>query len=147
MTADFTITLPDDLPSDADFIDLEARVDCRGFSGRTEFTIARRDLDRFLADAANLSTHTSDAAQLLGGWDDSQERLRLLVTRAGLSGQFTARVRMATTGPREEQWNRVETEFVCPQPALSTFLAELTTVLDRRRAASAKLAGDPEAIA
>jgi hypothetical protein len=147
MTADFTITPSPAAEADADFLDLNASVDCRGFSGRTEFTIARRDVDRFLADAANLSTNASDAAQLLGGWDDAAERLRLLITRAGVSGQLTARVRIATTGPQEEQWNRVETEFVVPPTALTTFLGDLTRLVARRDASSARLAGDPDAIA
>src|SRR5262249_28256291 len=111
MTADFTLSKPSDSTVDADFVSLRASVACRGFSGLTAFTIARRDVDRFLVDATNLSTRATDSAQLLGGWDDAQERLRLRITRAGLSGQFTARVRIATTGPRDEQWNRVETEF------------------------------------
>src|SRR5262249_56913072 len=62
MTADFTLTLPDESASDPEFVDLNASVSCRGFSGQTEFTVARRDLDRFLADAAHLSTQASAAA-------------------------------------------------------------------------------------
>src|SRR5215470_16746600 len=147
MTADFTLSIPDNSPGDADFVNMLATVACRGFSGRTGFTIARRDVDRFLADAANLSTKTSDSAQLLGGWDDAEERLCLRITRAGLSGQFTARVRIATTGPREDQWNRVETEFVCASAALATFLSELTGLAAQEGTANASLAGDAEAIA
>jgi hypothetical protein len=147
MTADFTLSLPDDSAPDAEFVDLDASVACRGFSGRTEFTVARRDVDRFLADAAHLSTQASDAAQLLGGWDDSEERLRLRITRAGLSGQFTARVQIAMTGPREEQWNRVETEFVCPPVALQTFLSDLTRLVAHAETSNARLTGDAEAIA
>jgi hypothetical protein len=147
MTADFTLSRPDDSASDAEFVDLNASVACRGFSGRTAFTVARRDVERFLGDAANLSSQTSDTAQLLGGWDDAEERLRLRITRAGLSGQFTARVRIAMTGPREEQWNRVETEFVCPPVALQTFLGDLTRLVARADASKARLTGDAEAIA
>lgn len=147
MTADFTLSLPDDLTTDTEFVDLCASVACRGFSGRTDFTISRRDVDRFLADAANLSTKSSDTAQLLGGWDDAEERLRLRITRAGLSDRFIARVRIATTGPRDEQWNRVETEFVCPPAALAAFLTDLTRLVARTQTATASLAGDAEAIA
>jgi hypothetical protein len=147
MTADFTISLPDVVDADTEFVDLNASVACRGFCGRTEFTIARRDVDRFLADAADLSTRASDTAQLLGGWDDDEERLRLRITRAGLSEHFVARVRIATTGPCEEQWNRVETEFVCPPAALATFLTDLTRLVAQRRTATASLGGDAEAIA
>jgi hypothetical protein len=147
MTADFTISLPNDSTADADFVGLNASVDCRGFRGRTEFTISRRDLDRFLAEAAHLSDMSSDSAQLLGGWDDAEERLRLRITRAGVSGQFIARVRIATTGPREEQWNRVETEFICPSASLATFLTQLSQLVAQRRAAGASLAGDADAIA
>ena len=146
MTADFTISLPDTAADDADFVDLSASVDCRGFRGRTEFTISRRDVDRFLADATHLSDMSSDSAQLLGGWDDAEERLRLRITRAGVSGQFIARVRLATTGPREEQWNRVETEFICPPASLATFLTDLSQLV-AQRAAGASLAGDADAIA
>lgn len=148
-TADFTLSVHEDRRAPAaseEFLDLQARVDCRGFSGRTTFTISRRDVDRFLADAANLSAKTSDAAQLLGGWDDAEERLRFKVTRAGLSGQFVARIRIATTGPRDE-WNRVETEFVCPPHALSAFLSDLSRLVGDRAGSAASLAGDSEASA
>jgi hypothetical protein len=146
MTADFTLSLSSESDADADFIDLNASVDCRGFSGRTEFTIARRDVDRFLADAANLSTQTSDTAQLLGGWDDAEERLRFRIARAGISDRFTASVRIAMTGPREEQWNRVETEFVCPPAAVSAFLADLGRLV-AGTSARASLGGNSDAIA
>ncbi|MGH7616755.1 MAG: hypothetical protein ACREPM_05970, partial [Gemmatimonadaceae bacterium] len=150
VTADFTLQLQEyqaNDPASGDFVDLHAAVACRGFHGQTRFWISRRDVDRFLSDASNLSTQTSDASQLLGGWDDAQERLRLQVTRAGLSGQFVARVRIANAGPREEQWNRVETEFICPSVALSSFLTDLTRILDERAQGIAVLTGDPEAIA
>src|SRR5262252_3055345 len=135
MTAAFTIDRPSAPAPDAEFVDLNATVDCRGFRGRTEFTISRRDVDRFLADATCLSDMSSNSAQLLGGWDDAEERLRLLITRAGVSGQFVARVRIATTGPREEQWNCVETEFVCPPASLATFLTDLSQLVAQRRTA------------
>jgi hypothetical protein len=147
MIADFTLSIPSSSTGDADFVSLLATVACRGFSGHTAFTIARRDIDRFLADASNLSTPAADSAQLLGGWDDSQERMRLRITRAGLSGQFTARVRIASTGPREDQWNRVETEFVCPPAALAAFLSDLTRLVARHETTTASLGGDSEAIA
>ena len=147
MTADFTLSSSQHSADDADFVNMLATVACRGFSGRTAFIIARRDVDRFLADAAHLSTNASDSAQLLGGWDDAEERLRLRITRAGLSDQFTARVRIATTGPREDQWNRVETEFVCAPAALATFLSDLTGLVAQERTANASLAGDAEVIA
>lgn len=145
--AEFTVSIPAGANGDADFVALGATVACRGFSGRTSFTISRRDVDRFLADAANLASTSSDNAQLLGGWDDAEERLRLRVTRAGVSGQFIARVRIATTGPREDQWNRVETEFVCPPAALVAFLGDLTRLVARRELASACLSGDADVIA
>jgi len=147
MTADFTISFPNDKTAGGDFIDLNASVDCRGFRGRTEFTISRRDVARFLADAGHLSDTSSDSAQLLGGWDDAEERLRLRITRAGISGQFVARVRIATTGPREEQWNRVETEFICPPASLATFLTDLSQLVAQRRTDAASLSGDADAIA
>jgi hypothetical protein len=147
MTADFTLSSSQHATDDADFVSMLATVACRGFSGRTSFTIARRDVDRFLADAANLSTTTSHSAQLLGGWDDAEERLRLRITRAGVSGQLMARVRIATTGPREDQWNRVETEFVCAPAALASFLSDLTGLVTQQRSATASLAGDAEVIA
>ena len=147
MTAELTLTSSQHAADDADFVNMLATVACRGFSGRTSFTIARRDVDRFLADAADLSTTTVHSAQLLGGWDDAEERLRLGITRAGVSGQLMARVRIATTGPREDQWNRVETEFVCAPAALASFLSDLAGLVTLERSASASLAGDAEATA
>ena len=145
MTADFTLSVLEAQRAADDFMDLGASVSCRGFSGTTSFTISRRDVDRFLADAANLSSNASDTAQLLGGWDDVEERLRFSVTRAGVSGQFVARVRIATTGPRSDQWSRVETEFVCRPEALSSFLTGIAR-LDGPDSA-ALLAGDSGAVA
>jgi hypothetical protein len=147
MTADFTLSVLEAERAADDFMDLGASVSCRGFSGRTSFTISRRDVDRFLADAAGLSTGAADAAQLLGGWDDADERLRFRVTRAGVSGQYVARVRIATTGPRSDQWNRVETEFVCRPEALSSFLSGVAGLDSQRPDSAASLAGDSGAIA
>ena len=150
VTADFTLQLQQDDTNDpgpGEFLDVEASVACRGFGGRTDFSISRRDVDRFLADATSLPSKASDASKLLGGWDDAEERLRLEITRAGLSGSYVARVRIATTGPREEQWNRVETEFICPPEALSAFLTDLARLVDERAKGIAVLRGDSEAIA
>jgi hypothetical protein len=141
-----TLRFNEDLAADADFFGLHASVACRGFSGHTEFTVARRDVQRFLNDAANLPSNTSDSALLLGGWDHAEERLRLQIARAGLSGQFVARVRIATTGPRADQWNRVETEFIAPPVALSAFMESLARLVADQGSPSASLTGDAEAI-
>src|SRR5205085_2738787 len=137
----------EDLPSDADFVGLRASVACRGFSGHTEFTIARRDVRRFLADVATLRSNASDAALLVGGWDRAEQRLRLEIVRAGLSGQFVARVRIAATGPRGDQWNRVETEFITPPQALTAFLDSLARLTTHSESADASLMGDADMIA
>ena len=101
VTADFKLSVDQaNDPTSAGFLDAQAAVDCRGFSGRTAFVISRRDVERFLEDIAKMRSTTSDSAQLLGGWDDAEERLRLKVTRAGLSDGFLARVRIAIAGPR-----------------------------------------------
>ena len=150
MTADFRITLDEYQSNDAatgDFLDVRAAVACRGFGGATDFCISRRDVDRFLGDIAGIRAETGDSAQLLGGWDDAEERLRLKITRAGLSNGFVARVRIATTGPREDQWNRVETEFVCPLESMSAFEADLARLVGERKPGTVVLSGDDQAIA
>src|SRR5438094_961049 len=87
MTAEFSIGLHGQRGDAAagEFLDLHATVACRGFAGQTKFSIARRDLAAFTADLAKLRQATADSAQLLGGWDDARERLRLLMTPAGRS--------------------------------------------------------------
>jgi hypothetical protein len=130
-----------------DFLDMRADVACRGFAGQTHFWVSRRDFDAFLADLAVVREARSELAQLLGGWDDVQERLRLLVTPAGVSGSFFARVRIAETGPRTDQWHRTETEFVVPPDALAEFHAGLQRLADQRARSEARLVGDSEAIA
>jgi hypothetical protein len=145
-TASVTLRFNEDLASDADFFGLHASVACRGFTGHTQFTIARRDVRRFLDDAANLPSNASDSALLLGGWDHTEERLRLQIARAGLSGQFIARVRIATTGPRADQWNRVETEFIAPPVALSAFMESLAQLVAEQGRPSASLTGDADAV-
>jgi len=144
-TASVTLRFNEDLASDADFFGLHANVACRGFTGHTQFTIARRDVQRFIADATNLPSNASDSALLLGGWDHAEERLRLQIARAGLSGQFVARVRIATTGPRADQWNRVETEFITPPTALTAFTENLARLVADQSAPNASLTGDAEA--
>ena len=128
-------------------MELAARVACRGFSGETAFSISRRDVARFVADLAALRRAESATAQLLGGWDDSEERLRLRVTPAGRSGQFLTRVRIATTGPRSDLWHRVETEFVVPPGALETFLAGVERLGGAGDSGEASLQGDGEIVA
>jgi hypothetical protein len=145
-SANVTLRFNEDLAGDADFFGLHASVACRGFTGHTEFTVARRDVQRFLADAANLPSNASDSALLLGGWDHAEERLRLQIARAGLSGQFIARVRMATTGPRADQWNRIETEFIAPPMALTAFMQSLARLVADQGGPSASLTGDADAV-
>ena len=144
-SAELSIGVNDQGTSDADFLALRAEVNCRGFSGRTAFIAARRDIALFIADAASLSSSNSDSALLLGGWEKAEQPLRLQLTRAGLSGQFIARVRVATNGPRTDQWNRVETDFVAPADAFTAFVEGLGRV-SSGAATSATLTGDADAI-
>src|SRR5947209_9859680 len=102
-----TLGFNENAANDAEFLGLRAAIACRGFAGHTEVTIARRDIQRFLDDAEKLPSNASDSALLVGGWDRIEQRLRVQIARAGLSGKFIARVRIATTGPRADQWNRV----------------------------------------
>src|SRR5689334_8031725 len=95
-TAELSIGVSDHAATDADFVALTAEVRCRGFRWHTAFTMARRDIALFVADAAALSTNRSDSALLLGGWEKAEQPLRLQLARAGLSGRFLARVRIAT---------------------------------------------------
>jgi len=145
MSAEFTLTLQ--RARTDDFHDVGARVSCRGFGGETAFTIARRDLDRFAAELDGVRHGASHEAQLLGGWDDAEERLRLRITPAGRSGRFIVRVRIANRGPREDQWHRAETEFVCPPEALSGFLAGLGGWSDAAASTEARLVGDADVTA
>jgi len=145
MPAEFTLTIQPPIDDD-DFRELAARVSCRGFGGETAFTIARRDLDRFAAELDGVRRGTGHEAQLLGGWD-AEERLRLRITPSGRSGQFIARVWIANRGPREDQWHRAETEFVCPPEALSGFLAGLGGWSDAAASTEASLVGDADATA
>jgi len=149
VTADFSLTVGQYQanPGSADFLDVRAAVACRGFSGETGFSISRRDVDRFLGDIASIRDLTGHSAQLLGGWDDSEERLRLKITRAGLSNGFVARVRIATTGPRGDEWNRVETEFVCPLESMLAFELDLGRLVGEQKPGMVVLSGDAEAIA
>jgi len=150
MIAEFTLALrgyeshPETI---GDFLQLAARVDCRGFSGETWFQMSRRDLDRFVSEASALHAGAPEAVNFVGGWDDREERMRVRLARAGISGGFAARVRIANTGPRTDQWHHVETDFVCPAPALARFLAELQRLVESRIAGTATLSGDAEAIA
>jgi hypothetical protein len=121
-----------------DFVDVVASVSCRGFAGSTRFSIARRDLVAFASDVAALERGANDLAQLLGGWEAAEERLRLKVTRAGTSGLFAARIRLASLGARTDQWDKVETQFVCDRAALTRFVEQLAA---RKTAA---LSGDED---
>jgi hypothetical protein len=123
-----------------DFVDVSAGVSCRGFSGATRFTIARRDLSAFAADVAALHRGDADQAQLIGGWDAASDRLRLQVTRAGTTDACAIRVRVASPGARTDQWDRAETQFVCPADAVTAFAETLTSGSSR----SAQLVGDGE---
>jgi len=126
-----------------DFVDVTAGVSCRGFSGATRFTIARRDLSAFAADVAALRRREVDLAQLIGGWDTAEERFRLRVTRAGTTDSYTIRVRVANPGARTDQWDRAETQFVCPADAVSAFADALAS----GSGSSAQLVGDAESTA
>jgi hypothetical protein len=130
-----------------DFLEARAAIVCRGFAGHTAFSIARRDLDAFATDLAGVCDARSDAALLLGGWDNREQRLRLEVTPAGPFGQFRAHVRIADAGPRTDQWQHVETEFVLTPDTVSAFMADLQQLIDGRKTGDAKLIGDPDAIA
>ena len=140
--ADCTLRFSEALVSDADFVGLHASVACRGFTGHTDFTIARRDVQRFVSETESLQSDASDSALLLGGLEKGEERVRMQVVRAGRSGQFTARVRMTAAGPRSDQTNRVETEFVVAPEALTAFLQGLERLISDQRSESASLSGD-----
>ena len=108
-----------------DFVDVTAGVSCRGFAGATRFTIARRDLSAFAEEVAALRRREADVAQLIGGWDTAEERFRLRVTRAGTTDSCAIRVRVASPGARTDQWDRAETQFVCPAAAATAFAEAL----------------------
>ena len=145
--AECTIRFSEILASDADFVALAASVACRGFTGRTDFTMARRDVHRFVGETQSLQSDASDSALLLGGWEKGEERLRLQIVRAGRSGQFAARVRITAMGPRSDQCNRVDTEFVVARDALGLFLRGLERLASDATGEPASLSGDPDAIA
>jgi hypothetical protein len=125
-----------------DFLDATVGVSCRGYCGATRFTIARRDLAAFAGDVDALRRGERDAAQLVAGWDAAQERLRFVVTRAGTTASCAIRVRVASTGPRTDQWDRVETQFVSALDAVTAFAQALTS-----GANSAELLGDEDSTA
>ena len=149
MSAEFLLTVgrPSDSASQIDFIDLEAQVSCRGYAGRTAFVLARRDLAAYLADLQALREARAFACQLIGGWEAAEERLRLKLTPAGRSGKFHATIQIATNGPRTDQWQRVETDFICSAEDLSSFLTDLEMLSEAGAATTARLAGDADAIA
>jgi hypothetical protein len=143
---ELSISASEHAASDADFVALKAEVQCRGFGGHTVFTMARRDIDLFVADAAGLSTNDTDSALLLGGWEKADQPLRLQLARAGLSGKFIARIRVATSGPRSDHRNRVETEFIAASGGINAFLDGLRALATSARA-RATLVGDADDIA
>ena len=145
--ADCTLRFSETLVSDAEFVGLHASVACRGFTGRTDFTIARRDVQRFVGETERVRSDASDSALLLGGLEKGEERMRMQVVRAGRSGQFTARVRVAAAGPRSDQISRVETEFVVAPEALAAFLQGLERLISDQNSESASLSGDADAVA
>jgi len=145
--ADFTLHLNDSLTTDADFIGVRASVDARGFSGLTTFTIARRDVQRFLVDASNVLDGSAELAVLLGGWNDREEYLRLQLARTRTGIEFVVRVRMATPGLRADHWSRVDTEFVVEGDALAAFLDAVARFATTDSVASASLRGVAEVIA
>jgi len=144
-TAELSIGVSEHAASDADFLALRAEIRCRGFSGHTAFTMARRDISLFIADAAALTANASDSALLLGGWEKAEQPLRVQLARAGLTGRFVARVRIATNGPRTDQWNRVETDFVATSDDFDAFVNGLRDVARSART-SASLVGDADDI-
>lgn len=144
--ANLTLRLSDELATDADFIGVRASVTSRGFSGLTTFTIARRDVQRFLADAANVRDGVADLAVLLGGWNDLEEYVRAEIARRRSTRGFVVRVRMATPGLRADHWSRVDTEFIAESAGLVTFLEELTRFAAPEGAPAASLRGTAETI-
>jgi hypothetical protein len=145
--AELSIGLSDHAASDGDFLALRADVRCRGFSGHTAFVMARRDINLFVADARGLSSKTTDSALFLGGSDKGdQPPLRLQLARAGLSDRFIARIRISTSGPRTDQWNRVETDFISAPAEFNAFLEGLRG-LAGSSTPTASLVGDPDDIA
>ena len=141
MPAELLLRFVTDSPGASDdFVDVTAGVSCRGFSGATRFTIARRDLAAFAREVAALRRREIDLAQLIGGWDAAEERLRLRATRGGTTDGCTIRVRVANTGARTDQWDRTETQFVSTGDALTAFANALASSESR----SAQLVGDEE---
>ena len=126
------------------FLRADASVSCRGFAGRTEFPIARRDLVAFASDVDAMQRGESDVAQLIGGWDAGSEKLRLRVARAGATESFTVRLTVANVGMRNDQWHRVETQFASDASSMSRFVRALT---EGDASGRAVLAGDADSIA
>ena len=147
MTAEISLRFDEELPSDSDFFGLDASVACRGFGGHTAVTVARRDIQRFLAEAASLQGNVGDSALLVAGVEVNEVQFRLQVARAGLSGQFVVRARLASPGPSDGQWDRVETEFITPPTSLTGFLNDLERMVGQGGSPSASLTGDAGAAA
>lgn len=109
--------------------------------------MARRDVHRFITETENLQSDAGDSALLLGGWEKGEERLRLQFVRAGRSGKFVARVRITAMGPRSDQANRVETEFVVSPEVLVEFLRGLELLATNANSEATSLSGDADAVA
>ena len=143
MPAELSVRFLIDGPVESqDFLDATVGVSCRGFSGASRFTIARRDLAAFSRDVTALAQGDADTAQLLGGSDAAAE-MRVRVTRAGTTGSFAVSIRIANTGPRGDQWDRVETQFICAVDALASFADALAS----GEHTSVQLLGDAESAA
>lgn len=132
--------------ADTDFARVEAEVGCNAFAGRTAFVLARRDLAAFVADARALPAGHADSAQLLGGWEAAQERLRLRLTRSG-GDRVTARVGVAEPGGAGDHWRRLDVQFVCSADAVERFLDRLHALDDGTVELDASLEGEPDAAA
>lgn len=131
-------------PDGDGFLRAEVSVSCGGFGGRTEVPIARRDLGVFAAEVDAMERGEADLAQLIGGWDAGSEKLRLRIARAGTTDSFTVRVTVANVGLRNDQWHRVETQFVSGKASMLEFVRHLG---EGDASAPAALVGDADSIA
>jgi hypothetical protein len=148
--AAFTLTLDEyeaNDPPKGDYLAFRANVVCDGFSGHTDFWVARGDFAEFAAALESVDRTLAGEAELVCGWG-ANEHIRLRIAPFDGSGRQLAEVSLASPagGAGEEVRQFVSTRLVTLPTSVTTFRSGIQRFLDQRLIGTIQLVGDPEAM-
>jgi hypothetical protein len=117
-------------PDKGDYLNLRAEAMSLGFSGNTEFWVARSDIERFLADLAEFESRPDGTVSLICGWGGIVY-FRLCILAKDQLGHLTARIEIAKPA-YDQEIHKLIIALETNLSAVVSFRASIRAILNTR---------------